>query len=96
MIALYGELRRKRLAVDAKKKELQAAKVTGAELKHQFQDYETSLNAANSAGKGRGLICRWTRHFGRSRSVRSAIDLVLEQGAWGKACDDQRFGSSSC
>ena len=54
MITLYGELRRrKRLAVDAKKKELQAAKVTGAELKQQLQDHETSLNAANSAGKGR-------------------------------------------
>jgi tRNA (guanine26-N2/guanine27-N2)-dimethyltransferase len=45
MITLYGERRRKRLAVDAKKKELRAAKVTGAELKQQLQDYETSLNA---------------------------------------------------
>ena len=44
MIALYVERRRTRLAVEAKKKELRTANITGDELKKQLEDYEAQID----------------------------------------------------
>jgi len=44
MITLYGERRRKRLALEAKKKELRASMLKGEDLKSHLAEYETNLD----------------------------------------------------